>query len=86
MFVGYVQCFQPNCRRLLRLRLRSHTVNWPKPRTTLSLFALNTFVLRNIVTLVVFSQQAEVVAMEGEEHWPLGQFEPGRATNWSQPT
>ena len=26
-----------------------------------------------------FSQQAEVVAMEGEEYWPLGQFEPGRA-------
>ena len=29
--------------------------------------------------LVVFHQQAEAVAMEGEEHWPSGQFEPGRA-------
>ena len=28
---------------------------------------------------VVFDQQAEAVAMEGEEYWPLGQFEPGRA-------
>ena len=28
---------------------------------------------------VVFNQQAEAVALEGEEHWPLGQFEPGRA-------
>ena len=26
-----------------------------------------------------FNQQAEAVAMEGEEYWPLGQFEPGRA-------
>ena len=28
---------------------------------------------------VVFNQQAEAAALEGEEHWPLGQFEPGRA-------
>ena len=28
---------------------------------------------------VVFDQQAEAVAMEGKEYWPLGQFEPGRA-------
>ena len=27
-----------------------------------------------------FNQQAEAVALEGEEYWPLGQFEPGRAT------
>ena len=35
---------------------------------------------------VVFNLQAEAVVMEGEEHWPLGQFEPGRAASWSQPT
>ena len=28
---------------------------------------------------VVFNLQAEAVVMEGEEYWPLGQFEPGRA-------
>ncbi len=35
--------------------------------------------MHKAVTLVVFNQQAEAVAMEGEEYWPLGQFEPGRA-------
>ena len=25
------------------------------------------------------------MALEGEEHWPSGQFEPGRAASWSQP-
>ena len=33
-----------------------------------------------------FNQQAEAVALEGEEHWPSGQFEPGRGASWSQPT
>ena len=37
------------------------------------------FTQHNMVTLVVFNQQAEAVAMEGEEYWPSGQFEPGRA-------
>ena len=27
----------------------------------------------------VFSIQAEEAVMEGAEHWPLGQFKPGRA-------
>ena len=33
---------------------------------------------------VVFNQQAEAAALEGEEHWPLGQFEPGRAATVAQ--
>ena len=36
--------------------------------------------LRNIGTLVVFlANRRKQWRMEGEEHWPLGQFEPGRA-------
>ena len=30
----------------------------------------------------VFNQQAEAAALEGEEHWPLGQFEPGEGVNF----
>ena len=33
---------------------------------------------------VVFNLQAEAVMMEGEEHWPLGQFEPGRVATVAQ--
>ena len=36
--------------------------------------------LRNIGTLVVFlTSRRKQWRMEGEEYWPLGQFEPGRA-------
>ena len=34
---------------------------------------------RSLMQSVVFNLQAEAVVMEGEEYWPLGQFEPGRA-------
>ena len=33
---------------------------------------------------VVFNQKAEAAALEGEEYWPLGQFEPGRAATVAQ--
>ena len=41
--------------------------------------------LRNIGTLVVFlTSRRKQWRMEGEEYWPLGQFEPGRAATVAQ--